>query len=65
MTDDVRYWKCPECHGVGKRIRYWTTPASVEPCPKCDGTGNALVDGEARRYAREVERIERESAATQ
>ena len=58
MAEHLTYWKCPECHGTGKTIRYWTSPASVEPCEKCDGTGNAMVDGAKRRHEREIERIE-------
>lgn len=56
--DEITYWKCPECHGTGKTIRYWGAKAETERCAKCDGTGNGLVDGAQRAHQREIERIE-------
>jgi len=55
MTERITYWKCPDCHGTGKRIVGYD---SVERCFRCDGTGNAFVDGRARAHARRVAEIE-------
>ena len=52
---NITYWKCPHCHGVGKRIAY---PGQVETCLSCDGTGNGLVDGEERRLRRVIKELE-------
>lgn len=46
-------WKCRECHGTGRVFRPWYAETS-EPCFKCDGSGDALVDGDARRHERRV-----------
>lgn len=48
------HWKCGRCHGTGWEIPF---PGHTDRCPDCDGTGNALVDGDAARHAREVARI--------
>lgn len=50
----LSYWKCRKCHGTGKTI--WQE--QVNECSACDGTGNALVDGEARRHLRRVRELE-------
>lgn len=47
------WWKCNECQGTGRVFRPWYAPTSEE-CFKCDGTGNACVDGKARRHRRRV-----------
>lgn len=58
MRDErITFWKCPECHGVGKLAPHWSD--TVSDCPKCDGTGNALVDDEAERLRRRVSQRER------
>ena len=54
--DDITYWRCPHCKGTGEVI---IGHRSIEPCSRCDGTGNALVDGEAMAHKREIERIRR------
>jgi hypothetical protein len=57
MYDNVRHWKCPQCQGTGKKIAH--DRKSTYACEACDGTGNAFVDGAARRYQREIDEIER------
>lgn len=54
MKDRLTYWKCHHCHGIGKISPRWSD--HVDDCRSCDGTGNALVDGEDERARREAER---------
>lgn len=49
----LTYWKCRECHGTGRVFRPWYAKES-QPCFKCDGSGNALVDGEEQRHRRRL-----------
>lgn len=53
MTERLTYWKCPDCHGAGLVFRPWYAE-TPEQCFKCDGTGNALVDGETERHKRRL-----------
>ena len=48
------FQKCKRCCGTGKTIFC----EKITPCPDCDGTGNALVDGEEMRYRRRLREIE-------
>lgn len=57
--DHLTYWKCRRCQGAGEVIVGYE---GIERCPDCDGTGNGLVDGRARAYAREIDRIRRRKA---
>jgi DnaJ-class molecular chaperone len=47
------WWKCPECHGTGRVFSPWYAKTS-ESCLKCDGTGNAVVNGEEERHRRRL-----------
>lgn len=51
-----RYWKCPLCHGAGEVIVGYD---DIQTCRKCDGTGNAYVDGEAAAHRRRLDEIRR------
>lgn len=57
MTQDLRFWKCPDCHGTGKVI---VGHDRIEQCCKCDGTGNAFVDGVAAAHRRALDRIKKQ-----
>lgn len=62
MTSDwPTFWKCRHCHGTGKII---FAHVHVEQCEKCDGTGNAFVDGEAEQHKRRIKDIEGERLTT-
>jgi hypothetical protein len=63
MSEPLKFWKCPRCHGTGKIIGGRIGSARIEPCGRCDGTGNALVDGVARAYEREIAKVEALGAA--
>lgn len=43
---DLRYWKCSHCQGSGEVIVGFNCD-TIEKCERCDGTGNAMVDGAA------------------
>jgi DnaJ-class molecular chaperone len=47
------WWKCRHCHGTGRVFEPWYAQES-NACSTCDGTGNAVVDGEAERHRRRV-----------
>lgn len=49
----MNWWKCSECHGTGRVYRPWYAKTS-ESCDRCDGSGNAMVDGAAERHRRRV-----------
>lgn len=53
----LTYWKCRHCFGSGKII----ICGRVSPCGACDGTGNAMVDGEAADHARRIAAVEAEA----
>ena len=53
MEGRLTYWKCNVCHGTGRKFEHWMDRSEI--CFKCDGTGNALVDGEERRLRRKLE----------
>lgn len=62
MRDErITYWKCSTCYGTGKVIRGRIGSPRAEPCEKCDGTGNALVDGATERHKRRIAEIEQRS----
>jgi DnaJ-class molecular chaperone len=52
------FWKCRECYGTGKVIRGYDRVAA---CEKCDGTGNAMVDGAEGRHKRRINELEGKS----
>ena len=55
MSDEITYWRCRKCRRVGILAPYGLR------CLRCDGTGNALVDGEAAAHQRAVkEALERQ-----
>lgn len=54
----LTYWKCSECHGTGKVICGYDHDR-IDPCSRCDATGNAMVDGETERHKRRIAEIER------
>lgn len=49
----LTYWKCQKCHGTGRVFEPWYADEPKE-CLRCDGTGNALVDGETERHKRRL-----------
>lgn len=51
----LNYWQCSKCHGTGKVIPVYAK--NVEECEACDGTGNALVNGEAERHRRRISEL--------
>lgn len=62
------WFNCRECHGTGRVFEPWYSKES-KPCFRCDGTGNACVDGEQRRHQRRLhdemlERIGRKGLAS-
>ena len=56
----IRYWKCSDCHGTGRAEHI---PGRVTTCERCDGTGNALVDGEAAAHRRRLIEIDADKAS--
>jgi DnaJ-class molecular chaperone len=50
----MNYWKCSVCHGTGRVFSPWYSRTS-ERCGKCDGTGNAFVDGRAEAHRRRLD----------
>lgn len=56
--DRITFWKCPKCHGTGKVITGRIGPPRVKDCERCDGTGNAMVDGAAEAHKRRIAEIE-------
>jgi predicted SprT family Zn-dependent metalloprotease len=42
----VNYCKCRDCFGTGRKISVYSGDVAYK-CFKCDGTGNAMVDGPA------------------
>lgn len=47
------WWKCRECRGTGRVFSPWYSKHS-QPCFKCDGTGDATVDGEESRHRKRL-----------
>lgn len=58
MKEYLTYWECSDCRGTGRVFRPWYAKHS-EQCFKCDGTGNAIVDGEAARHRRRLHEEDR------
>ena len=55
-TNDSRFEQrnCPDCEGSGIEpgtyvAATWQEPSAAEPCGRCNGTGEAEVDGHAMR----------------
>lgn len=56
MSERINYWRCQHCYGAGFVFEpYMQGP---QQCLKCDGTGNALIDGAAERHKRRVQEWE-------
>ena len=53
MSERIHFWRCSHCFGTGLVFEpYMQGPLQ---CLKCDGTGKAMVDGEAERHKRRIQ----------
>jgi len=57
VSDRITFWKCSECHGTGRVF----VCVIAKECYKCDGTGNALIDGAEERHKRRLSEFDRRS----
>lgn len=56
MSERINYWQCSACHGTGEVLLGFYCD-EILACDRCDGTGNAMVDGAKRRHERRLEEI--------
>lgn len=58
-NERLTYWKCPKCFGTGRVIvnDHKAVP-HAKSCVDCDGSGNALVDGQANEHLRRLSEID-------
>jgi hypothetical protein len=57
MTERITYWRCRHCFGTGMVFEpYLKAPIT---CFRCDGSGNALIDGAAEQHKRRLAEFDR------